>query len=220
MTPGLQAKLLHVLETRTFRRVGGNADVTVDVRVVAATHRNLKKAVADGDFREDLYFRLNVIPIEVPPLRDRLDDIRALCDHFITHYCRDLGRAPARLHEDALRALLDYPWPGNVRELKNIMERVVLLEAEDEIRREHLPADIHQQETTITGGADPFPPGVVRPLAEIEHMAIDHALEVCDQNKTQAAKLLGISRQTLRTKLKEFRPEVDTDEDGDTSRPA
>lgn len=219
MTPGLQAKLLHVLETRTFRRVGGNADVTVDVRVVAATHRNLKKAVADGNFREDLFFRLNVVPIHVPPLRERLEDIRPLCDHYITSYCRELGRAPVRLHPDALQALLDYPWPGNVRELKNAIERVVLLEAEDEIRREHLPSEIHHEKARATG-LDPFPPGVVRPLAEIEHMAIDHALEVCDQNKTRAAQHLGISRQTLRTKLKEFRPEADTEDSSPTAQEA
>jgi DNA-binding NtrC family response regulator len=216
MTPGLQAKLLHVLDTRTFRRVGGNTDVTVDVRVVAATHRDLKRAVAEGRFREDLYFRLNVVPIHVPPLRERLDDIRTLADHFIGAYCRDLGRPPARLQPEALKAMLDYRWPGNVRELKNVIERVVLLEAEDEIRPEHLPSEIFKQKAPASG-ADPFPPGVVRPLSEIERMAIEHALEVCAQNKTRAAQLLGISRQTLRTKLKEFRPEADTDEADDSS---
>jgi DNA-binding NtrC family response regulator len=212
MTPGLQAKLLHVLETRTFRRVGGHADVTVDVRVVAATHRDLKRAVAENRFREDLYFRLNVVPIVVPPLRERVDDIRVLTDHFIRHYCRDLGRPPARLEPAALQALLDYRWPGNVRELKNVIERVLLLEAEEEIRLEHLPSELHGRKAPATG-TDPFPAGVVRPLVEVERMAIEHALGVCDRNKTRAAQLLGISRQTLRTKLKEFAPEADT-EDG------
>jgi DNA-binding NtrC family response regulator len=199
--------------------VGGNADITVDVRVVAATHRNLKKAVAEGQFREDLYFRLNVIPIVVPPLRERLDDIPALCEYFVAYYCRDLGRPPARLHAEAMQALLSYPWPGNVRELKNAMERVVLLEAEEEIRSEHLPAEIHEEKST-GAGADPFPPGMVRPLSEIERMAIEHALGVCDHNKTRAAQLLGISRQTLRTKLKEFHPEVDTEAGSPTAAPA
>jgi DNA-binding NtrC family response regulator len=201
-----------VLETRTFRRVGGSADVTVDVRVVAATHRDLKKAVAEGRFREDLYFRLNVVPIVVPPLRERPEDIRALADHFVQHYCRELGRPVARIHADALRAMLAYRWPGNVRELKNVIERVLLLEAEEEIRLEHMPAEIHGQRAAAAG-SDPFPAGVVRPLAEIEHMAIEHALAVCDRNKTRAAQLLGISRQTLRTKLKEFAPDADN-EDG------
>ena len=203
MTPGLQSKLLHVLENRTFRRVGGDADITVDVRVIAATHRDLKKAVAEARFREDLYYRLNVVPIEVPPLRERPDDIRALAAHYVTWFCHDLGRAPARLHPQALAALTAYAWPGNVRELKNTIERIVLLEAEDEIRLEHLPIEMHRPAATA-GGGDPFPSGAVRPLAAIEKLAIEHALRVCDGNKTRAAQQLGISRQTLRTKLKEF----------------
>ena len=218
MTPGLQAKLLHVLETRTFRRVGGSASITVDVRVIAATHRDLTRAVSEGRFREDLYFRLNVVPIEVPSLRDRAEDIPLLAGHFIHHFCRDLGRAPVRLHPDALKTMLAYAWPGNVRELKNVIERVVLLEAEDEIRPEHLPAELTRGRAGATGpaaAASPFPPGVVRPLVEIEQMAIEHALRVCDGNKTRSAQLLGISRQTLRTKLKEFALEDDTEDTGD-----
>jgi two-component system response regulator AtoC len=215
MTPGLQAKLLHVLETRTFRRVGGSADITVDVRVLAATHRDLPRAVSEGRFREDLYFRLNVVPIEVPSLRERPGDIGMLAEHFIEHFCRDLGRPPARLDPNALKIMVEYAWPGNVRELKNVIERVVLLEAEDEIRPEHLPAELMRGRAKTAAGASatsPFPPGVVRPLVEIEQMAIEHSLQVCDGNKTRAAQLLGISRQTLRTKLKEFALEDDTEE--------
>jgi DNA-binding NtrC family response regulator len=218
MTAGLQAKLLHVLETRTFRRVGGSSSITVDVRVIAATHRDLTRAVAEGRFREDLYFRLNVVPIEVPSLRDRADDVRLLAEHFIHHFCRELGRAPVRLHAEALKTMLAYAWPGNVRELKNVIERVVLLEAEDEIRPEHLPAELTRGRAGAAGAAaaaGPFPPGVVRPLVEIEQLAIEHALKVCDGNKTRAAQLLGISRQTLRTKLKEFALEDDTEDTGD-----
>jgi DNA-binding NtrC family response regulator len=214
MTPGLQAKLLHVLENRTFRRVGGDADITVDVRVIAATHRDLKKAVAEGRFREDLYYRLNVVPIEVPPLRERPDDIRVLAEHYVSWFCHDLGRNPARLHPQALAALTAYAWPGNVRELKNTIERIVLLEAEDEIRLEHLPTEMHHPSATASGG-DPFPSGAVRPLAEIEKLAIEHALRVCDGNKTRAAQQLGISRQTLRTKLKEYAIADDTEEASD-----
>ncbi|OGF16526.1 MAG: hypothetical protein A2W00_13225 [Candidatus Eisenbacteria bacterium RBG_16_71_46] len=216
MTPGLQAKLLHVLETRTFRRVGGAHDITVDVRVIAATHRDLPRAVAENRFREDLYFRLNVVPIEVPALRERRDDIPALCGHFIAHFCRELGRPAATLHPAALKALVDYPWPGNVREVKNVIERVVLLEAEDEIRLEHLPPEVHRQKSAATGG-EAFPAGVVRPLAEIEKLAIEHALRVCDGNKTRAAQLLGISRQTLRTKLKDYSLGDDTEEGAETA---
>jgi two-component system response regulator AtoC len=182
--------------------------------VVAATHRDLPRAVADGRFREDLYFRLNVVPIEVPALREQREDVRALAEHFTALFCRELGRAPARIHPDALAALTAYDWPGNVRELKNVIERVVLLEAEDEIRPEHLPAEIHRRPARAAGG-EAFPPGVVRPLAEVEKLAIEHALEVCGGNKTRAASLLGISRQTLRTKLKDYALGDDTDDGGD-----
>ena len=217
MTTPLQAKLLRVLETRTFRRVGGHADITVDVRIVAATHRDLKRLVAEGRFREDLYFRLNVVPIGMPPLRSRPEDIRLLAGTFITGVSRELGRPTARLHPDALRAMLDYAWPGNVRELKNVIERVLLLEAEDEIRFEHLPAELTGK---ARGGLEPaeveaFPQGSVRPLAELERMAIVHALKVCDGNKTRAAQQLGISRQTLRTKLKEYQMGDDADAGAD-----
>jgi two-component system, NtrC family, response regulator AtoC len=204
MAPQLQAKLLRVLETRTFRRVGGAVDITVDVRVVAATHRDLAKLVSEGRFREDLYFRLNVVPVAVPPLRERTTDIAPLAEHFVGRFCRELGRAPAKLHPGALERLLGYRWPGNVRELRNVLERVVLLEAEDEIRAEHLPAEMSAVAGALAGGGDPFPAGVVRPLADIEKLAIEHALRVCDGNKTRAATLLGIARQTLRTKLKEY----------------
>ncbi|MEQ1834029.1 MAG: sigma-54 dependent transcriptional regulator [Candidatus Eisenbacteria bacterium] len=219
MAPQLQAKLLRVLETRTFRRVGGAADITVDVRVVAATHRDLQKLVAEGRFREDLYFRLNVVPVLVPALRDRTSDIQPLAEHFIARFCRELGRPTARLHPAALERMTAYRWPGNVRELRNVIERVVLLEAEDEIRAEHLPAEMSHaaaQVGAVAGAGDPFPAGVVRPLADIEKMAIEHALRVCDGNKTKAATLLGIARQTLRTKLKEYA----IGDDGEDSDPA
>jgi DNA-binding NtrC family response regulator len=212
MAPQLQAKLLRVLETRTFRRVGGHADITVDVRVVAATHRDLSKMVAEGRFREDLYFRLNVVPVEIPPLRERVDDVAILAEHFLQRFCRELGRPAVRLDPAALEIMRAYAWPGNVRELKNVIERVVLLEAEDVILSEHLPLEMTRpQGAGASGGAgaaslasQPFPAGVVRPFTEIEKMAIEHALRVCDGNKTRAATLLGISRQTLRTKLKEY----------------
>jgi DNA-binding NtrC family response regulator len=216
MTPQLQSKLLRVLETRTFRRVGGHVDIHVDVRVVAATHRDLRRQVTDGKFREDLYFRLNVVPIEMPPLRDRAEDIPRLAEHFVDGVSRELGRPPARIHPDALRAMVAYPWPGNVRELRNVIERVLLLEAEDEVRVDHLPAEITGRGTegAIATPAQPFPPGMVRPLDEVEKMAIAHALQVCEGNKTRAAHLLGISRQTLRTKLKEFSMGDDAEESG------
>jgi DNA-binding NtrC family response regulator len=206
MAPQLQAKLLRVLESRTFRRVGGHADITVDVRVVAATHRDLSKLVVEGRFREDLYFRLNVVPVEIPPLRERVEDVEILAEHFVQRFCRELGRPPVRLHPAALETMKAYPWPGNVREVKNVIERVVLLEAEDEILPEHLPSEMKRPPGAGAAppSTDPFPRGQVRPFTEIEKMAIEHALVVCAGNKTRAANQLGISRQTLRTKLKEY----------------
>ena len=216
MAPQLQAKLLRVLETRTFRRVGGAADITVDVRVVAATHRDLAKLVTEGRFREDLYFRLNVVPVAAPPLRDRTSDIQALAEHFIARFCRELGRPTAKLHPGALERLQGYRWPGNVRELRNVLERVLLLEADDDIRAEHLPSEMTIGPAHTGAGSEPFPAGVVRPLADIEKLAIEHALRVCDGNKTRAATLLGIARQTLRTKLKEYAI-GDDGEDGESA---
>jgi DNA-binding NtrC family response regulator len=206
MAAPLQAKLLRVLETRTFRRVGGHAEIVVDVRVVAATHRDLSKMVAEGRFREDLYFRLNVVPVEIPALRERVGDVSILAEHFVQRFCRELGRPTAKLTAGALALLQAYAWPGNVRELKNVIERVVLLEAEDEILAEHLPSEITRgaSPTARVAASEPFPAGVVRPIADIEKLAIVHALAVCDGNKTRAATQLGISRQTLRTKLKEY----------------
>ena len=202
----LQTKLLRVLETRSFRRVGGHVDISVDVRIIAATHRDLMKLVQEGKFRPDLYFRLNVVPVQIPPLRMRAEDVLPLAEHFIARFSRDLGRPPAKLHPDALRAMQDYAWPGNVRELKNAIERVLLLEAEDEIRLEHLPPELVGRPRGLgePDSFDAFPPASVRPLAELERMAIVHALRVCEGNKTRAAQQLGISRQTLRTKLKEY----------------
>ena len=216
----LQSKLLRVLENRTFRRVGGNEDITVDVRVVAATHRDLRKHVADGKFREDLFFRLNVLPVVMPPLRERPEDVPVLAQHFIRKVALDLGRPPARVHPEALALLQAYAWPGNVRELRNVVERVLLLESDEEILPHHLPPE-------ITGGGaggvepgSPFPAGVVRPLAEIERLAIEHALRVCDGNKTRAAEKLGISRQTLRTKLKEYGMKDDSRDEGEAAAEA
>ncbi|MEP7028358.1 MAG: sigma-54 dependent transcriptional regulator [Candidatus Eisenbacteria bacterium] len=228
MSLALQAKLLKVLESKTFRRLGGTADITVDTRVVAATNRDLKKEVENGRFREDLYFRLQVIPIEVPPLRARKSDIALLIRHFLERFGREIGKLPARVHPEAERLLADYAWPGNVRELRNVIERIVLLESDEEIRPEHLPSEIVRPPSLVAAGAPGsaqaapagapgvaevwFTPGVILPLAQVEMRAIQHALGCEKGNKTRAAQLLGISRQTLRTKLKEHALADDTDE--------
>jgi two-component system response regulator AtoC len=244
MSLALQAKLLKVLESKTFRRLGGTVDITVDARVVAATNRDLKKEVADGRFREDLYFRLQVIPIEVPPLRARKTDISGLIGHFVERFSREVGRTQTRVHPEAMRLFEEYAWPGNVRELRNVIERIVLLESDEEIRPEHLPSEIVRPPGMGTpsahgagasGGASGnaggggggaasgasdaggvwFAPGKIMPLADVEMLAIQHALACERGNKTRAAQLLGISRQTLRTKLKEHGVEeaLDTPEE-------
>ena len=232
MSLALQAKLLKVLESKTFRRLGGTVDITVDTRVVAATNRDLKKDVENNRFREDLYFRLQVIPIEVPPLRARKTDIPILVRHFLERFAREVGKTPGRVHPEAERLLTDYAWSGNVRELRNVIERIVLLESDDEIRPEHLPSEIVRPPAMVqpaaTGGASApagtaaaqpaggaevwFTPGVILPLAQVEMRAIQHALACEKGNKTRAAQLLGISRQTLRTKLKEHALADDADD--------
>jgi DNA-binding NtrC family response regulator len=203
MSLSLQAKLLRVLETKRFRRLGGTVDLQVDTRVVAATNRDLGAMVQAKEFRQDLYFRLNVIPIEVPPMRERPEDLAALVEHYVAHFSRELGRATAGLHPEALRRLMTYRWPGNVRELRNVIERVLLLESEDEILPQHLPAEFLGDPPAATVSAL-FSGGEVLPLTEVEKHAIRHALAACRGNKTRAAQLLRISRQTLRTKLKEY----------------
>jgi two-component system response regulator AtoC len=207
MSANLQAKLLRAFELKRFRRVGGETDLHVDARIVAATNRDLKEMVAQGRFREDLYFRLNVIRIDVPPLRERPEDIPALIDHFVGHFNREFGKHVKGPNQEALDLLLAYAWPGNVRELRNVIERSILLESEETILPEHLPLEI-----VGAGGSGAkviqtsiHAEGSIPTLADVERMAIQYALEQTGGNKTLAAKKLDISRQTLRTKLKDYR---------------
>jgi two-component system, NtrC family, response regulator AtoC len=212
MSVGLQAKLLRSLEAKRFRRLGGTADLHVEMRIVAATNRDLRSLVDQGRFREDLFFRLDVIRIVVPPLRERPEDIPPLIDHFVGHWNRELGRTVRGPDDRALDLLLAYRWPGNVRELRNVIERAILLESEEWILPEHLPLEIVR-----VGGGGPrvletrlHAEGGVTTLAQAERIAIEMALEQAHGNKTKAAEALGISRQTLRTKLKEYRIEAPT----------
>jgi transcriptional regulator with PAS, ATPase and Fis domain len=207
MSASLQSKLLRAFELKRFRRVGGETDLHVDARIVAATNRDLKEMVARGAFREDLYFRLNVIRIDVPPLRDRPEDIPALIDHFIAHFNREMGKSVKGPSQEALDLLLAYGWPGNVRELKNVIERCVLLESEETILPEHLPLEVVGAAGSGTSVIRTriHAEGSIPTLARVEAMAIQHALQECGGNKTLAAKKLDISRQTLRTKLKDYR---------------
>jgi len=209
MSLGLQSKLLRALEMKRFRRVMGVSDIVIETRVLAATNRDLKSLVAQEKFREDLFFRLDVIRIVVPPLRERPEDIPPLIDHFVGHWNRELGRNVKGPTDRALELLLAYRWPGNVRELRNVIERAILLESDEWILPEHLPVEI----VGATGGSAAVletrlkGEGGVTTLAQAERIAIEMALGQAGGNKTKAAEWLGISRQTLRTKLKEYRIE-------------
>jgi DNA-binding NtrC family response regulator len=209
MSLGLQAKLLRALEAKRFRRVGGTSDIHVDMRIVAATNKDLKSLVEQQRFREDLYYRLDVIRIGVPPLRERPEDVPALVDYFISNYNRELGKAVKGATDEAMGLLMAYRWPGNVRELRNVIERTLLLESDEWILPEHLPVEI----VGVSGSgtqvleARLHTEGGVTTLAQAERVAIEMALGHAGGNKTRAAEALGISRQTLRTKLKEYRIE-------------
>jgi two-component system response regulator HydG len=186
----LQAKMLRVLQERCFERVGGNRVITVDVRILAATNRNLKQRVSEGKFRVDLFYRLNMFPIELPPLRRRPADIPLLARHFLRRAAQNLGKPEPCLTPAAVDALLAYTWPGNVRELENMMERMAIL-CNDQVTAPDLPLN----------AGDPR-----RPLRwkDIERQAIQEALERNEGNRTQAARQLGISLRTLQYRLKEY----------------
>jgi two-component system, NtrC family, response regulator AtoC len=204
----LQAKLLRVLESKTFRRVGGTQDVRVSVRIVAATNRDLQAHVAAGRFREDLYYRLSVVPLDVPPLRERREDIPALAKTFLELYAREIGRVVTDFAPGAMDLLVAYDWPGNVRELRNLMERMVLMGTGSRIEVADLPEQIRLNRGRPLRRAGPdalFRPGQTPTLDDVERLAIEHALAEANGNRTHAAQSLGISRQTLRTKLQRYR---------------
>jgi transcriptional regulator with PAS, ATPase and Fis domain len=205
MPPGTQPKVLRFLEDSRFKRVGGISDIQVDVRVIAATNHDLHQMVEMGTFRSDLYFRLKVVPIHIPPLRERPEDIGPLSLLFVEQLSRDLKRDPVLLSESALRILEAYRWPGNVRELRNVLERVLILEDVPELRAEHLPIETHEA-TTVPGESRGFcqlPTEGLR-LEDVEKNLIGQALARTQGNVTRAAALLGISRDTLRYRLTKF----------------
>ena len=201
----LQAKLLRVLEDQTFRRLGGLKDITLDLRVVAATNKNLREAVKEGAFRQDLYFRLNVIQILIPPLRERTDDILPMTRFFIDHYNRKFKRQIEGVTDSAAKLLLAHDWPGNVRELRNAIERAMILEESALITSASLPIAISRPE----GAPGPVAVPVEIPtdglsLEDNERSLLARALEKTSGNQTQAARLLRITRDTLRYKMKKF----------------
>jgi DNA-binding NtrC family response regulator len=201
MSLNSQAKFLRVLQERVLRRVGGTRDIKVDLRIIAATNRPLETRVKDGQFREDLFYRLNVIPIHIPPLRERRDDIMPLARHFVVDANTRFHKSIKGFAPEAERLMLGYQWPGNVRELRNLIERLVILGSSDLIEPQHLPVQfanqVRQPVVTEPSGDEP------KTLAEVERAYIAQIMQRVESNKSKAAKILGISRQTLRKKLME-----------------
>jgi DNA-binding NtrC family response regulator len=204
MSPNLQVKLLRVLQDRTFEPVGSSKTVAVDVRVIAATNQELEQAIRERRFREDLYYRLNVIPIEVPPLRVRGEDVALLAHHFLGVANRDKGKRVEGITPEALELLCGYDWPGNVRELENLMERLVIFRGEGEVRPEDLPAAFHRREAP-TVSVPRLPPAGLSFRDVVDDFETDLILQALEQtqwNKNQAARLLGLNRTTLLEKIK------------------
>lgn len=211
MDQSMQAKLLRMLEEKSFKRVGGVKDIKVDVRVISATNQDLAKAMAENRFRKDLFFRLQVVPIYLPPLKDRGQDILLLAQHFIGHFNKECHKNVQGISKEAEQALLSYSWPGNVRELKNVIERTMILEIEKEIMPEHLNLDLTWERTeTQANAASPVSlDGLVIPEAgisieEVEHALVQKALEMSNGNQTKAAQLLKMPRDAFRRRMKRF----------------
>ncbi len=190
----VQVELLRVLEEKTVTRVGGRQPIPVDFRIIAATNQDLAAAVAAGTFREDLYWRINVVTIEIPPLRERIQDIAVLARHFLDRFCRNMSKKPKEIGEEAMQALLACPWPGNIRQLKNAIESAVVLGRNNTIEVRDLP------DWVVAGAARTRP----RTLADVEASHVRMILEETGGNVTEAARILGVDRGTLYNKIKKF----------------
>jgi len=204
-TPAMQAKLLRVIQEREIQRVGGDETLSLDVRILAATNRNLEEEVKAGKFREDLFYRLNVVTLRIPPLRERQNDIPLLAQHFLEKYAKKNHKRVKGFSPLAMNMLIKYAWPGNVRELENVIERAVILLPDEHITEKDLPVTItssydeKKEETAL-----PLQVAANRPLNEIEKEAILATLKDSGGNKSETARRLGINRKTLHKKLKDY----------------
>jgi two-component system response regulator AtoC len=201
----LQAKLLKFIETKTFRRIGGTSEIVVDLMVVTSTNRNIEQAVANRNFRQDLYYRLNVVPIQVPPLRDRDDDVLAITDYYLDAFCHQFVKPLITLSDEVKETFLKYSWPGNVRELRNLIERLVILSSESYIDVEQLPQQMHAPEAAryaAKGKYDLDQHNLEEILSSFEKEVIHGALQKANGVKSDAARILGISRYALMRRLK------------------
>lgn len=208
MDPSLQVKILRVLQERSFQRVGGTEKVHVDVRVIAATNRDLTQEVSAGRFREDLYYRLNVVPIPLPPLRERREDIPFLARHFLNIYSQRNDKIFLDFHPQAIELLMNYNWPGNVRELENTIERIVVLSNDSQVKVKHLPAHLQSADGGDWGAEKPvLSAGAakeVMSLEQVEKRAIELALKKCEGNVLEAARRLQVGQATLYRKIRKF----------------
>jgi DNA-binding NtrC family response regulator len=205
ISPMMQVKLLRFIQERNFMRLGGSDIIDVDVRIVAATNEDLKELVEEGSFRKDLYYRLNVIPIEMPPLRQRSDDIPLLIRHFISIFSNKAGKTISGITDDAQKALINYRWDGNVRELENIIERAITITDNDIIDCKDLPAEALSNFADVS--KQPLYPPSLK-LSDVERMHIESVLKSVDYNKSKTAKILGIDYTTLLRKLKTMNLDV------------
>jgi DNA-binding NtrC family response regulator len=212
---GIQAKLLRALQERKIRRVGGTHELSVDVRVIAATNRDLRAMVADGRFRDDLYYRINVLSIDVPPLRERREDIPVLIDYFLKKHTKNTSRLITGLTPETKKLMIDYSWPGNVRQLESAIERAILLAESDKITLEDLPTEVRQDVGPAAEGAFKLPAEGIN-FEDVERNLITQAMEQTDYNITKAAKLLGLTFRTLQYRLEKFGIKK-PDGDGDSS---
>jgi DNA-binding NtrC family response regulator len=221
MSPAVQAKLLRLIEEREFQRLGGTKVLRTDARIVAATNRDLKKAIARGEFREDLFYRLSVFEIPLPPLRQRVEDILPLTDVFLAELGPAIGRPVAGVSKEAKDLLLAYPWPGNVRELKNALERAAILCEGGLITAAHLPISVSGHEAARPGApaassGPAFPPGGVD-LESLERGYVKEALAKARFNKSKAARLLGLTRAQLYSRIEKYGLGGGEDEDKEFS---
>lgn len=203
MSLAVQVKVLRVLELREFSRLGGTETLRADVRLIAATNHDLADLVAKRQFRDDLYYRIHVFPITIPPLRERTQDILPLARHFLLELMESTGKVITDIRPEARRILLNYGWPGNVRELKNVLERALILTQDNSIGLEHLPVRL-QEERALRANVTVSLPSQGLSLEEVERSLLKQALERSRHNKSQAARLLGLSRATLRYRIKKF----------------
>jgi len=204
----VQAKLLRILETRQFERLGGTKTIKSDVRIIAATNQNLEEMVREKFFREDLFYRINVFPIHIPPLRERKEDIPKLSNHFIQEFSKAFGRKPPELSDKAIKKLMQYPWKGNIRELKNVLERAMILCKGYQITSHHVILNESQEKSFKQINMDTLIPMIINDhglsLDDLENYCIKYAMQTSNSNVSRAARFLGLSRATLRYRLEKI----------------